>query len=58
LKYEELPEKKPQKPAVSDNQMQDQTSEKNDPSIHHSVNLTLFLLETNSKQKKTLKQEG
>lgn len=29
LKYKELPKKKPQKTAVSDNQMQDQISEKN-----------------------------
>ena len=56
LKYEALPEKKPQKTAVSENQMQDQTSEKNDPRNYYSVNLTLLLLETNSKHKQPLKQ--
>lgn len=56
LKYEELPEKTPQKMAVLENQMQDQASEKNDPTNYHSVNLTLFLLEANSKYKKPLKQ--
>lgn len=49
LKYEELPKKKPQKAAVSENQMQDQTSVKKNPSNCHSVNLTLFLLKNNSK---------
>lgn len=31
----------PQKMAVLENQMQDQASEKNDPTNYHSVNLTL-----------------
>lgn len=52
LKHEELPEKKPQKPTVSENQMQAQTSENNYLNNYLSVNLTLLLLETNSKHKK------
>lgn len=56
LKQAELPEREPQKAAVLENQIQDQTLEKNAANNSHSANLTLFLQETDSKHKKSLKQ--